>query len=253
MLTLILGVSALLAGPAAAAGCSQATLEAAAQKYVAAVTAGTPNLPMANGASYTENFKAANVKSGVLSKPVKISHSRSLYDTTECATYTELIAPDNTPAYVIGSQIHYDPSGQIIKMETITTTKGDWEFNAAKTLSVASKESRPIIPEGKRDSRATIQAAADAYLDSFGKSGIKIPWNTPCSRLEGSMVVPVCSIGMFSSGMQMTDRRYVIDVPYGTVDVFVKFGGFMPDSHEFRVENGKIRYVHTLTKMGGKS
>ncbi len=45
------------------------------------------------------------------------------------------------------------------------------------------------------------------------------------------------------------DRRYVIDETLGTVDIFLTFGS-IPDSHEFRVEKGKIRYVHTMSVMG---
>jgi hypothetical protein len=35
----------------------------------------------------------------------------------------------------------------------------------------------------------------------------------------------------------------------GTVNIFCRFGRppGMPDSHTFRLVNGKIRYVHTLT------
>ena len=45
----------------------------------------------------------------------------------------------------------------------------------------------------------------------------------------------------------MTNRRYVIDEVVGTVDVFLNFGGMPPDSHEYRVENGKLKIVHTIT------
>ena len=47
------------------------------------------------------------------------------------------------------------------------------------------------------------------------------------------------------------ERRYVIDGSVGSVGVFLVFGGGgtrLPDSHEFRVEGRKIRYVHSVTK-----
>jgi hypothetical protein len=40
---------------------------------------------------------------------------------------------------------------------------------------------------------------------------------------------------------------HVIDEAVGSVDVFLNFAGGMPDSHEFRVEGGKLRYVHAIT------
>jgi hypothetical protein len=47
----------------------------------------------------------------------------------------------------------------------------------------------------------------------------------------------------------MTNRRYIVDLDMGTVVGLVDFGGEkgLPDSHMFRLENGKLRYVHTIT------
>ena len=56
-----------------------------------------------------------------------------------------------------------------------------------------------------------------------------------------------CNVGV-PSGIKITNRRYVIDEQLGVVDAMVKFST-RPDSHEFRVEKGKIRFVHTLTIM----
>jgi hypothetical protein len=65
-------------------------------------------------------------------------------------------------------------------------------------------------------------------------------------------VAPNCIAGIPTTGngkagvSMMTNRRYVIDEVVGTVDVFLNFGG-MPDSHEYRVEDGKLKIVHTIT------
>jgi hypothetical protein len=44
-------------------------------------------------------------------------------------------------------------------------------------------------------------------------------------------------------------REYVVDVDMGSVDVFCRFGSVdgMPDSHLFRLIDGKLRYAHTLS------
>jgi hypothetical protein len=49
--------------------------------------------------------------------------------------------------------------------------------------------------------------------------------------------------------LQMVDRSYVVDEEMGTVNIFLLFGNppGAPDSHTFRLVNGKLRYVHTLT------
>ena len=101
-----------------------------------------------------------------------------------------------------------------------------------------------------------IQAAADAYLDIFNNKKVVVPWGTPCARLEGGsytgkgLPTDSCNVGIPSSE-DLTNRRYVIDETVGAVDVFLNFGGAtgLPDSHQFRIESEKIRYVHTLTVM----
>ena len=64
---------------------------------------------------------------------------------------------------------------------------------------------------------------------------------TPCT--EG---VPR---GATNGGKSITLRRYVIDEVLGSADVLCSFTavGNIPDSHELRIENGKIRYVNTIT------
>ena len=56
--------------------------------------------------------------------------------------------------------------------------------------------------------------------------------------------------------MNISNRRFVVDETIGSVVVFCTFGAGnadggsgAPDTHLFRVENGKLRYVHTLTHL----
>src|SRR5205085_2173780 len=92
-----LKASLLLAGAAFAtaahAQCSRATLQRVAASYVKAQTDGKPALlRLARGATYAENDKVMPVGSGVLAGPLKVDFTRSFHDTTQCATFTELIA-----------------------------------------------------------------------------------------------------------------------------------------------------------------
>ncbi len=64
-----------------------------------------------------------------------------------------------------------------------------------------------------------------------------------------------CEVGV-PAGVNIANRRFVVDEVMGTVQVFCTFGAGTPgggsgapDSHLFRVENGKLRYVHTLTHL----
>ena len=80
------------------------------------------------------------------------------------------------------------------------TEAGDWLFNAANTLKYANQEDGlwGEIAVAKRDTRKTIQAAADAYLDIFNDKSVKVPWGTPCARLEG---------GSYTGKGQPTDSK----------------------------------------------
>ncbi|ORY18366.1 hypothetical protein BCR34DRAFT_473438 [Clohesyomyces aquaticus] len=249
MHSLTLGAVALLVG-SVTAQCDVAVLQQTAADYLSTSTTGTFKLSSADAVTYTENGKTANIKTGILSKALKISHNRTLYDTVQCAIYTELIAPDNTPPYVIGTQVGLDAaSGKVKKMESIITSTGDWFFDAKNTLSYSLKEDRSVIPEAKRDTRAVIKAAGDAYLDLFSDKSVKVPWGSPCTRIEGGrQFTPDCSVGV-PNNVKLVNRRYVCDETVGTCDILLSFGGAtgMPDSHEFRIEGGKIKLVHTIT------
>jgi hypothetical protein len=250
MSNILLTLSLFAASSVAQGQCSRETLQKAVNDYLSSQRIGKSNLNLGDVTIYTENFKNANIQTGILSKPIQIAHNRSLLDTTQCATFTEIIAHENTPPYVIGTQMRFDPTGaKLIKIESLVTTTGDWLFNAKQTYNYASKENRDAIPDAKRDSRKAIQAAADAYLDLFNDKTVVVPWGEPCERLEGGMhVAPKCSAGV-PNGVRLVNRRYVVDETVGTVSVFLSFGGAggMPDGHEFRLENGKLRYVHTIT------
>ena len=70
-------------------------------------------------------------------------------------------------------------------MESVVTHEGDWMFGATQYLGFTQGENWGEIPKDKRDTRAVIQAAADAYLDNWGNPDILVPHGTPCARLEG--------------------------------------------------------------------
>lgn len=255
MLRLILATSLSLAGAALAAPtasavtCDRDFLKSQADAYIAAQIAGSAStVKTASAFTYTQNFKTATLASGILATPLKIDHNRSTYDTTQCATFTELIITDSKAPHVIGTQMRFT-DGVLSKMETLVTSTGDWLFNPTNTLKYVTAEDWSAIPEAQRDTRAVIQAAGDAYLDLFNDKTVNVPWGTPCERVEGgNLFSPSCNVGV-PTGIKQINRRYVVDEVVGSVDIFFDFAGADPDSHEFRIENGKLRYVHTMTVM----
>lgn len=120
------------------------------------------------------------------------------------------------------------------------------------------------IAQNSRDSREVIQAAGDAYFNRFANLNVSVPWGLRCARLEGgaytgsrNLTGNTCDLGLPSS-VEVVNRRYVVDQVTGTVVIYVGFPGLdqestepTPDSHMFRVEGGRIRYIHTLSTCEG--
>jgi hypothetical protein len=243
--------------------CTREGLKAATDLYIAAQTKGDiSGLPLAKGLGYVENFKTMSIDDGLVKKPMKIDHQRSLLDTSTCQTFTEVIVSDKAAPYALGTRLRVN-HGLIAEIEMMWTTTGYWGFNVDNYLKYASSEDWGVIPAAKRDTRATLEAAASAYLDAFleGKMDL-VPWGSPCNRTEGGMHTgkgapdDSCQVGV-PMGVNIANRHFVVDETMGAVVAFCTFGAGSPngggsgapDTHLFRVENGKLRFVHTLTHL----
>ena len=242
--------------------CTREGLQRAADLYVAAQTRGdTSAMPLATGLGYMENAAPADISNGLIKTPMKIDHHRSLLDTATCQTFTEAIVTNKEKPYVLGTRLRVNHD-KIAEIETLWTTTGYWLFNADTYLQYSSTEKWDVIPVDRRDTRTTLVAAASAYLDAFleGKMDL-VPWGVPCNRTEGGAHTgrgaadDSCQVGV-PSGVNIANRRFVVDPTIGSVQVFCTFGAGSatggsgaPDTHLFRVENGKLRYVHTLTHL----
>ncbi|KAF2281066.1 uncharacterized protein EI97DRAFT_472260 [Westerdykella ornata] len=251
-----------------AAECTRDLLRNVTKDLLTAYTSGTPSFPsLGTSVTYTENRKTLSITKGILSQPLKIDYNRTQHDVPQCAAFAEVIVTNPSKPYVIHTQVRLDNSTyKVAQIDSIVTTKGDWLFNVTGTYYWASREKWDEIPAAKRDSRAVIQAAGDAYCDVFNDKSVKVPWGQPCARLEGGMYTGKgaandrCDVGV-PNGVKLVNRQYVVDEEYGTVDIIMDFAGTpgkvgaagLPDSHEFRVEGGKLRYVHTLSSCGGRS
>lgn len=244
------------------AACTRDMLTAATADLLSSQTAGkVAGASFADTIKYTENRKTVDIGKGILAQALKIDHNRSQHDVAQCAAFSEFIVTNSAKPYVIATQLRLDnTTNKVAQIDNIVTTKGDWLFNVTGTYYWASREKWDPIPADKRDTREVIKAAADAYCDIFSDKSVKVPWGQPCARLEGGSYTGKgqssdrCDVGI-PNGVKLVNRQYVIDEEYGTVDVQMDFGGAggLPDSHEFRVEGGKLRYVHTLSSCGGKS
>ena len=194
---------------------------------------------------------------------LKVDFTRSLHDTEQCATFTELVAATDPHPYVIHTRMEATNDGKVSKMESVVTDAGDWAFGATEHLATTRSEKWDEIPKDKRDTREAIQAAADAYLNNWGDPTLPVPHGTPCSRLEGRTSTAArnpegqtCTMGAFPQKLKVGNRRYIIDENFGAVVIFHNFPWIdaglptdpgTPASQMFRVESGKNRYIHEVT------
>ena len=259
-----MALAALLAQPTvyAQVSCTREGLRSAVDLYIAAQTKGDiSGLPLAKGLGYMENFKVMPINDGLIRKAMKIDHHRSLLDVSTCQTFTEVIVADKETPYVLGTRLRVNHA-LIAEIEMLWTTTGYWGFNADNYLKYSSSEDWGVIPAARRDTRAALVSAANAYLDAFLEAKLdQVPWGVPCNRTEGGMHTgkgaadDSCQVGV-PSGVNIANRHFVVDETIGAVVVFCTFGAGSPgggsgapDTHLFRVENGKLRFVHTLTHL----
>jgi hypothetical protein len=251
----------------ASAACTRAMLQSATTAYIKAQTVGQlSGLPLANDVNYLENDVILDIKKGVLSQPIVIDLNRTLLDTTECASFVELTAARSPHPYVIHTRMVFTEE-KISTLQSVVSDDGDWLFNATAHLRWNSIESWDPIPADKRDSREVLKAAGDAYLDSWTNGTVKVPYGTPCQRLEGglytgdkNLTTNTCTMPLFPEFFTITNRRYVIDEEVGGIDIFNNFPFIdtttpdrTPSTNFFRVEGGKIRYIHEVTVCSARN
>jgi hypothetical protein len=262
LLTPAAGFAQQAGGAAREVSCVRGGLQRAVDLYIEAQTKGDASvLPLANGLGYVENMMPVAIAQGLINTPLKIDHHRSLLDESTCQTFTEVIVTNPEKPYVLGTRLRVNHD-KIAEVEILWTTTGYWLFNAENYLKYSSTEDWSPIPAERRDSRGTLVKAANAYLDAFLEGKIdQVPWGFPCVRIEGGAYTgrgspsDSCEVGV-PSGVNIANRRFVVDEVIGAVVVFCTFGAGgptgssgAPDTHLFRVENGKLRYVHTLTHL----
>jgi hypothetical protein len=263
VLATAVGCVALLgAAPAFAqfgGGCDRATLQKITDAYIKTQNTGdTTGIPMNLWVDYNENLEEGLMSTGVISKAQKVDFTRSILDTQSCQSFTEVVITDPAHPYVLGA--HLTARGGYVSGIDILVTdqKNGWLFSPAGTLKYDKAENWGVIPEADRDSRDTLIAAANAYLDYFDDKKVVVPWGSPCERLEGGLytgkgapgespATDSCNVGV-PNNVKIVDRQYIVEPEIGAVTVINHFGtNAEPDSHTFRVEHGKIRYVHTIT------
>ena len=165
----LLAAVGVLLLPKALADCTSEALLAFADSYVAAQEIGDVGVleNLAEDFVYIQDNKTAEIGEGILSSALTIDHRRTFVDTTDCATFTEIVVTGDVP-YVIGAQIRHNPEDMSVYLiDNIVSTTGHWLFNATQTLYWINRETWDPIPEDARDPRELLKNAADAYLSMW--------------------------------------------------------------------------------------
>jgi hypothetical protein len=238
-------------------GCTRAVLQTAVDSYLAAQTAGNlSKMPLASDVKYIENMTEIKKDQGLWNTPLPVALHRSLLDVDSCRAFTEVIVTEGGNPYVLGTRLKVE-KGKISEIDSLITKKGDWLFNADNYLKYSKAEDWRVLNADERVDRQALINAGNAYFDHFSDKTVAVPFGKPCARLEGGAYTArnfddpnaTCDIGFPVDKLPIINRSYVVDVDMGTVNIFCRFGNppGVPDSHTFRLVNGKLRYVHTLS------
>jgi hypothetical protein len=251
---MLLSVSnVLLAQPT----CTRAELTAATASYIAVQESGDiSKLAFADDASYLENMAPVAKEAGLWNTALPIALSRSFHDSKRCKTFSEVIVTEGDHQYVIGTRLYLD-GGKITRIDSLVTDEGDWLFNANAYLRYSSAEDWSAPTGDERSTEAELVHGANVYLDLFSDKVVERSWGIPCARLEGGAYSDrnndpnaTCAVGIPAGVLYINNRDYLVDEEMGVINVFCRFGNSetgMPDSHTFRMVDGKYRYVHTLS------
>jgi hypothetical protein len=245
------------APPAARPTCTRQSLQSAVDSYLATQKSGDrTRMAFAGKVKYLENMSEVAPDRGLWNTALPIAFSRSFLDKDRCRTFSEVIVTEAGSQYVIGTRLSVD-NGKITAIDSLVTHKGDWLFNANAYLKYSSKEDWSAPQSGAPEAMQELINAANSYLDLFSDKLIKTPWGRPCARLEGGAYTnrsgdsnATCEVGIPPGVLYIVNRDYVVDEELGVINVFCRFGNSstgMPDSHTFRLVNGKISNVHTLS------
>jgi hypothetical protein len=237
--------------------CTRESLQSAVDSYLAAQKAGdAKKMALAEKAKYLENMNEVTPDKGTWNTALPIAFSRSFLDKDRCRTFSEIIVTEGAHQYVIGTRLSVD-NGKITGVDSLVSDKGDWLFNANAYLKYSSKEDWSAPKKGSHASMQELINAANSYLDLFSDKLVKTPWGRPCARLEGGAYTnrngdpnASCEVGIPPGVLYIVNRDYVVDEEQGVINVFCRFGSSstgMPDSHTFRLVNGKISNVHTIS------
>jgi hypothetical protein len=238
--------------------CTRSMLKVAADSYIEAQKTGSlSKMSLDPKVKFMENMSDTTKEKGLWNTALPIALNHSIYDVPRCKTFSEIIVTQGKP-YVIGTRLTVK-DGKVTEIDSLVTKEGDWLFNPGNYLKYSSADDWSVQPLDTRASRQDLVDAGNQYFDLvFLDSHIQPPWGTPCARLEGGAYTnekneykDTCKVegAIQGGGMYIVNRSFIVDEEMQMVNVYCRFGNNtgMPDSHLFRLVNGRYRWIHTLS------
>ena len=236
--------------------CTRDELKAATDAYVEAQRTGNiGRLPLHEKVRFVQDMADVARDAGLWNTALPIAHAMSFHDDKRCKTFTEIIVTEGGKPYVIGTRL-YLHQGKVLRVDSLVTKPGDWLFNANAYQKYSSQEDWSA-PKGGKATMVELINAANNYLDLFSDKFVPIPWGKPCARLEGGAYTnregkadATCEVGIPPGVLYIVNRDYIVDEEQSVINVYCRFGNSttgMPDSHTFRLVNGRISHVHTIS------
>ncbi|KAF2748171.1 hypothetical protein M011DRAFT_422413 [Sporormia fimetaria CBS 119925] len=260
-------IAALAFAPAVFAACRPSRLVDTAEKWNRLVATGNRSewADLKPYFTYRENYEDVPIAEGLATQGLPVSAKRTFFDNTACKFTTEHIVANHSHPYIITTQASMSHNATVLhELDVIVTDDGDfYDWNVTAYQGNVTSQDWGLVPETQRVSRQVLQDVADAYLDHL-HDRTQFPAAKPCTVLSGGWINPkyandssadLCTHAPINESLPLqtiTHRRYVIDESHGFVNIFNKFHGLertdlnvtMPDSHMFRIEEGRLRHVH---------
>jgi len=268
-------------------GCTRDALKGITDKYFAALEAHDPSgVPLAANMRFTENGVQLAVGKGFWQTAGKPLLKRTLIDTTKCGTYTNAVLEEKFNPKTVGSPMAAGTIRPIIfgvrlrvenrkisEIETIIARESEYIFNAAGVLATGDQDWESVLPPEQRSSRLAMIAAANDYFDMFAaEPRVHTPFASSCDRWEngnhttagGLFNLPgedgkateIFAHNCTPKGLVISNhgpRRFLADEEEGQVVAFVHFVGSLPDSHVFKMRNGKVELITATVGAASKS
>lgn len=107
--------------------CTRSHLENVATQYIGMMATGQHDLfeNLAYTMQYVENNKTSTILNGTPAFGMTMDSNRSMFDTVQCKTFTEIIVTDPKHPYVIHTQMTLDNEGNVVLIDSLVTDKGD--------------------------------------------------------------------------------------------------------------------------------